>query len=270
MEDADQPASKKPRQLPVQGQKVSGILVTQQFQSKLVAPEDLATYTPLRLGKIRSKLHVPFGGSVVTLTLFLKEMFAGIQVSEDIATVKTEEGVTIKTEKGAEPAKITTFSLQDKVTITVGSTQGVAIVNWDAHPENDVLADAVVALIAQAQCSPAAIRLTSQPCRHRGGPDAPPAKPAVLTESRIHLIRDTLRNQFQSVEVVTEGNTATFEITSETGPEDTTCNLRVTFPDNQGEQAELHAESTDPIFAKNVQDCVAGLAAATYPISIKQ
>jgi len=264
------PPSKRPRQLPAQGQRVSGILVTHQFQSKLVAPEDLATYTPLRMGKIRSKLHVPFGGSVVTLTLFLKEMFAGIRVSEEDVYVKSEGGATMKTEAGAETSKTTTFSLQDKVTITVGTIQGVAIIDWDAHPENDVLADAVVALISQAQCSPAAIRLTSQPCRHRTGLDGPPDEPAVLTESRIHLIRDTLRAQYYSVEVVTEGNTATFEITSETGPENTVCNLRVTFPDDLGQQAEIHAESTDPAFAKNVQDCIAGLAAATYPISIKQ
>lgn len=253
----NEPPSKKTR-LPEPGERVAGILVTHQFQSKLVAPDDLATYTPLRVGKIASKLHVPFGGSVATLTLFLQEMFAGIQTT----TTPNEDGT----------GDLTTFSLQDKVSITVGKTPGVATVVWQAHPENDVLADAVVALISQAQCSPAAIRLTSQPCRHRGSNAAEqqfPAEPAVLTESRIQIMRDTLRRQFENVEVVTEGNRATFEIRRE-DTTDVTCTLYVNFPDGQGQSATVHAESTDGALAQNVQDCIQSLVVATYPIPIDE
>lgn len=249
-DDDDEPPSKKTR-LPIAGEGVAGILVTHQFQSKLVSPEDLATYTPLRVGKISSKLHVPFGGSVQTLTLFLQEMFSGL------TTTVSKDGATI-------------FSLQNKVTITVGKTAGVALVTWQAHPEHDVLADAVVALIAQAQCSPAAIRLTSQPCRH-GGTTATaktPAEIALSTESRIHLLRDTLRHQFHNVDVVTEGTRATFEITRD-DEKDVTCIVHVNFPDNQGESATVHAESSDATLSQNVQDCIQSLAAATYPIRVE-
>jgi cleavage and polyadenylation specificity factor subunit 3 len=62
-----------------EGEGVRGILVTQNFHSKLVAPEDLATFTPLRVGSISSKLHVPFAGSMETLRLFLHEMFADVK-----------------------------------------------------------------------------------------------------------------------------------------------------------------------------------------------
>ena len=252
----NEPPSKKTR-LPEPGEHVAGILVTHQFKSKLVAPDDLATYTPLRVGKIASKLHVPFGGSVITLTLFLQEMFAGITTN----TTPNEGGT----------GDVTTFSLQEKVTITVGKTPGVATVAWQAHPEHDVLADAVVALVSQAQCSPAAIRLTSQPCRHRGSnataEQQSPAEQAVLTESRIHVMRDTLRRQFENVEVVTEGNQATFEIRQEDAA-DVTCTVHVNFPDGQGHSATVHAESTDASLAQNVQDCIQSLAAATYPIRI--
>lgn len=67
---------------PFEGEKVHGILVTHNFHSKIVQPEDLATYTPLRVGSVHSKLHVPYSGSVYTLRLFLSEMFAGISESE--------------------------------------------------------------------------------------------------------------------------------------------------------------------------------------------
>ena len=63
---------------PVEGEEVQGILVTHNFTSRIVKPEDLAKYTPLRLGSITSKLHVPFTGSIETLRLFFSEMFAGI------------------------------------------------------------------------------------------------------------------------------------------------------------------------------------------------
>jgi cleavage and polyadenylation specificity factor subunit 3 len=64
---------------PVRGENVRGILVTHNFHSKIVSPDDLATYTPLRVGTITSKLHVPFLGSIETLRLFLTEMFANIK-----------------------------------------------------------------------------------------------------------------------------------------------------------------------------------------------
>jgi cleavage and polyadenylation specificity factor subunit 3 len=67
---------------PAEGEKIQGVLVTHNFHAKIVSPEDLAAYTPLRVGSILSKLHVPFAGSVDTLRLFLSEMFAGV-IEED-------------------------------------------------------------------------------------------------------------------------------------------------------------------------------------------
>ena len=64
---------------PTKGEVVKGILVTHNFNSKIVKPDDLANYTPLRVGSIFSKLHVPYSGSVETLRLFLSEMFAGVE-----------------------------------------------------------------------------------------------------------------------------------------------------------------------------------------------
>ena len=61
-----------------EGESIQGILVTQNFNSKILAPEDLKTYTPLRLGSVKSKLHVPFSGSIECLRLFLNEMYSGV------------------------------------------------------------------------------------------------------------------------------------------------------------------------------------------------
>ena len=75
--------NKRASQPPREGEAVRGILVTQQNSSKIVSPEDLSTYTPLRAGSVSSRLHVPFVGRVGTLRMFLNEMFRGIEEEEE-------------------------------------------------------------------------------------------------------------------------------------------------------------------------------------------
>uniref|UniRef100_A0A7S4SE69 Beta-Casp domain-containing protein n=1 Tax=Ditylum brightwellii TaxID=49249 RepID=A0A7S4SE69_9STRA len=86
---------------PREGESVSGILVTQNFNSKIVSPEDLPTYTQLRVGSVSSRLHVPFVGQVSTLRLFLNEMFTGV--------IETEN----EEEKGHDGNAIVTFSFHE-------------------------------------------------------------------------------------------------------------------------------------------------------------
>lgn len=76
---------------PKEGEQVRGIMVTHNFRSKIVAPDDLATYTPLRVGSITSKLHVPFVGSEQTLAVFVQEMYSGI-TREDVGKGDGEAG----------------------------------------------------------------------------------------------------------------------------------------------------------------------------------
>jgi hypothetical protein len=256
---------------PVEGEEVQGILVTHNFHSKIVKPDDLATYTPLRVGSIFSKLHVPFSGSLETLRLFLSEMFAGV------TETTTEEG----------SKTCTNFSLHNnRVAVALGKTEGVAIVEWEASPAGDVIADALIALLMHSQSSAASIRLTSKPCRHpRAGDDdandseEPSSKKSRqdaqgVTESRLRLIKDTLKEQFETVEAVYEGNTATYEITTDTGLESGTvtedgtliCTAKVVFDDASGGTAEITVECADELLASNVQACLRNLALTLAPL----
>ena len=249
---------------PKEGEGVAGVLVTHNFHSKIVKPEDLATYTPLRVGTINSKLHVPFAGSIETLRLFLTEMFAGVSETE------SEDGTTM-------------FGLhENKVTISLGNSKSVAIVEWEASPAGDVIADAVIALLMHAQSSAASIRLTSKPCRHprsvedEDGPSSKKAREDDLASSRLKLIADTLRDQFAEVEAVYEGNTGSFEIKTNTDLESGAadekgaiiCTLKVEFDDAMAQNAEISVECPDSKLAANVQDCIKNLAAAAAPLQI--
>lgn len=257
---------------PVKGEEISGILVTHNFKSKIVKPEDLATYTPLRLGSITSKLHVPYSGSVETLRLFLSEMFAGVTETQ------------LKGEEGSDRIPYE-FCLHDnKVSVTVGNRKGIAIVEWEASPAADVIADALIALLMHAQSSAASIRLSSKPCSHSRVSDddgegfEPSAKKQRsndenLTESRLKLIKEILKDQFADVEAVYEGNVGTYEIKVDCGfeaktkeDEELICTVKVRFDDALGSYAEISVECLDEKLGKNVRECLRNLAVAFAPI----
>jgi hypothetical protein len=225
--------------------------------TKIVAPQDLARFTPLRLGAIRSKLHVPFAGSVDTLRLFLTEMFSGITESTvgattpDADTGDGNEGApttTTTTTFGlhgdqvrrslrvrlwrvcAGPLTILSYTLPPQVKVVLGPSKGAAIVEWLASPAGDMIADSVIALIMHAQSSSASIRLTSRPCRHPRD-DEPlneldeeaikkqRSETGDLAQERLRFLYVTLKDQFDQVEASYEGNRGTFEIVTDAGLE---------------------------------------------------
>jgi len=267
---------------PREGDTVRGILVTQQNSSKVVAPEDLSTYTPLRVGSVSSRLHVPFVGKVETLRMFLNEMFRGIDESREEETSDAD---------AVEDEGVVTFSMHGgQVKVTAGKKKGIATVEWDCSMVGDVIADAVVALIMHAQSSAASIRLTAQPCRnscHKKPREGEAESPKVTIEEHLRAVHQSLKDQFLCVEAVYEAKKATFEIkidadnkTDENvdakGKEKEEekdgaliCVATVEFEDEYfGDTAKITVESEDEKLAKNVQACLQGVAAASAPIPI--
>ena len=253
---------------PREGEAVRGILVTQQNSSKIVAPEDLSTYTPLRVGSVSSRLHVPFVGKIDTLRLFLNEMFRGIDESSD----------------GNGDDGVVTFSMHGgQVAVIAGKTKGVATVEWDCSAVGDVIADSVVALIMHAQSSAASIRLSSRPCNHRqkklkeeeGSDD-----PKVTTEEYLRAVHQALSDQFLSVEAMYEANMGTFEIKidannnvkkeGEAAADDNdgalVCTAIVEFEEGLEGTAKVTVESEDEKLAANVRTCLTNVAAASAAI----
>jgi cleavage and polyadenylation specificity factor subunit 3 len=95
--------------VPREGDSVRGILVTQQNSSKIVAPEDLSTYTPLRVGSVSSRLHVPFVGKIETLRLFLGEMYRDIEETKDDSDANLD---------AADDEGVVTFSIGSQVSVS--------------------------------------------------------------------------------------------------------------------------------------------------------
>jgi Pre-mRNA 3'-end-processing endonuclease polyadenylation factor C-term len=171
-----------------------------------------------------------------------------------------------------------------QVKVTVGATPGVATVEWEATPQGDVVADAVVGLLMHAQSSAASIRLTSKPCRHPRddsvnddqAPKKPRADETSSTESRLRFIYGTLKDQFENVEAVYEGDIGTYEITTDSGHETgvadddgmVRCSVKVEFVDAYGTNAKISVECKDQKLGANVQECLRNVATAMAPIKI--
>ncbi|GFH54658.1 metallo-hydrolase/oxidoreductase [Chaetoceros tenuissimus] len=260
---------------PQEAEEVNGIIVTQNFNSKILAPKDLQTYTPLRVGSVTSKLHVPFSGQLSTLRLFLNEMFAEVEErSEGFQSLEDESG-------GSDPTEIIVFSLHEKqVTITTGKARGIAIVEWTASPVGDILADSVIALLMHAQSSAASIKLTSKPCSHRRSDQSDleedaPDKKRPRTDAMLRLFHDTLLQQFdaKNIEASYEARKATFEIKTDAGLESgaldgdcLACNVTVEFEEGNEFDAKITVECEDAKLSKNIQESLRGVAEASAPI----
>lgn len=260
---------------PQEAEEVNGIIVTQNFNSKILAPKDLQTYTPLRVGSVISKLHVPFSGQLSTLRLFLNEMFAEVEErSEGFQSLEDESG-------GSDPTEIIVFSLHEKqVTITTGKARGIAIVEWTASPVGDILADSVIALLMHAQSSAASIKLTSKPCSHRRSDQSDleedtPDKKRPRTDAMLRLFHDTLLQQFdeKNIEASYEARRATFEIKTDAGLESgaldgdyLACNVTVEFEEGNEFDAKITVECEDAKLSKNIQESLRGVAEASAPI----
>jgi len=248
-----------------EGDAVRGILVTQQNSSKIVAPKDLSTYTPLRVGSVSSRLHVPFVGKIETLRMFLGEMFRDIEETQEETEADVDE---------ADGEGIVTFSIGSQVKVIAGKTEGVATVEWDCSPVGDVIADSLVALIMHAQSSAASIRLTGRPCRHRSK-KAREADTENQTTAEEHLraVHQALSDQFLSVEATYEAMKGTFEVKLDAsdGSDESdglVCTTTVEFENNLDGTAKVTVECDDEKLAANVRGCVQNVVAASAPIAM--
>jgi Pre-mRNA 3'-end-processing endonuclease polyadenylation factor C-term len=267
---------------PQEGEPVRGILVTQNFHSKIVAPSDVATYTPLRVGTISSKLHVPFAGSLDLLQLFLHELFANI--IEQPIEFDTSEQLDESDDAESQAAPIMYQLHGGEVRVIMGLQKRVVIVEWEASPAGDVVADSVVALIMHAQSSAASIRLTSKPCRHPRD-DTPfdeeeekkKMKPDDLVYNRLRFIRAILWEQFQNVDAVYEAYRGTYDIVTDAGLEpgvlDADGNLKfqviVEFDDAFASTAKITVECPDQKIASNIQTTLQNAIVASASVRTK-
>jgi len=229
-----------------EGESLKGILVTQNFSSKIVSPEDLSTYTPLRVGSVSSTLHVPFTlKNVETVRFYFNEMYQGVQEEKKL--------------------DITTFSIYNQqIKVIIGEKPNIAVIKWDADPLIDVLVDSLIALLMHAQTSIPSLRMLSKPCQHGS---QPPKKRERKTQTFEQIIHDILLEQFETVDIDDEENDSVTKFIIRDQDSETIVLLEQTSK-KELSPPNIQITSDDTKLAQQIKECIQKVAEAAYPINI--
>ncbi|EDQ87907.1 uncharacterized protein MONBRDRAFT_26966 [Monosiga brevicollis MX1] len=117
------------REFAAGSRRISGVLVSKAFDYKIMHPDELAEFTQLRVARIRQRQTLPFQYDLRLLKVMLEQFMGCIGVSHqaDAKTIRLE---------------------------------------WDASPESDMWAEAIISAALQVEASPATIRLASAQLKH--------------------------------------------------------------------------------------------------------
>ena len=149
---------------PVHGKYIEGLLVEHDFHTHLMAKEDLMEFTQLVPSTIRQLQHIPFHQPWSILVQFMEQMFDDVVVMDRV--VVTENENENENDRTLTPKMI----ICAQVSVLYIQAQHHLVMEWEASPVSDMIADSVIAIMMQAQASPASFRATQHPtagCRHR-------------------------------------------------------------------------------------------------------
>jgi cleavage and polyadenylation specificity factor subunit 3 len=126
---------------PVEDENIQGILVSRDFQYNIIAPQDLGEYTreSLKLSTINARQSVPC--TSFSLVKWHLEMMYG-----SVEPVKGEEG---------------SYLVFDTVKVSQAKSDSGGdslVLEWQGNGVNDMIADSVLAIVLQAESSPASVK----------------------------------------------------------------------------------------------------------------
>ncbi|TPX44505.1 hypothetical protein SeMB42_g04306 [Synchytrium endobioticum] len=132
---------------PKPGTVVSGILVQRDFQYRIMAPEDLPEFTSLSTVTIRQRQRVPCRAPFNLVKWHLEQMWGELEYVE--VEESDEDGIKV-------------FG-----TVTVSQPgSGVVMLEWEGNSVNDMIADSILAVVMQAESSPASVKATKSAHSH--------------------------------------------------------------------------------------------------------
>ena len=203
--------------VPREGIRIRGVLINQNFGHRIMSTNDLRTYTELTVNKIKQRMHVPFWNNFALVEYFLGQVFDRVEPAE-----ATDTAASSSSQKKAARAGGKTKTNSNKGTggddgegpmsvLVEGAVQVTrklpdrVLIEWEASPTNDMVADACVAVVKSAESGPASVRLTSKVCSHGsggGGSSAEAAIPLQLRQQRLEQgMRNVLRNTYSEIAV---------------------------------------------------------------------
>lgn len=152
------------------GVRLQGILVHHEFETLLLQPSELARFTPLATHSLRQRLHVPYRSSFAMLKAFVTAMYADTQEQDvDAEGQSASFTANIKLDKSAlalSKLKKRALAVAGGMVVATHYPPDRVVLSWAASPIGDMVADSLVAVLAQAEVSQASIKASSRPCSH--------------------------------------------------------------------------------------------------------
>ncbi|KAI3653139.1 hypothetical protein MP228_002564 [Amoeboaphelidium protococcarum] len=144
-------------QPPQEGQRMSGILVNKQFQYHLLDSEDLAEFTEVKSTMILQRQCIAYNGTFSLLQHHLEAAFGRCNSADD----NSQESPSDHDQSNKPKA----LRVLDAVEVRQ-HTQGQLLLEWEGSLLNDILADAVMALIFKIESHPVSVKLTKSDHHH--------------------------------------------------------------------------------------------------------
>jgi len=167
---------------PTNDTRLGGVLVARDFRYSLLSPADLGEYTNLPTMTLSQKLLMKVGLGVTASLLewHLRSMFGVVEQLVDELPGDDADKVPVENlEEAAEPR--VSWSVMETIAVRHAPSTGKIEIEWEGDPVSDILADAVVACLAQVESSRASVKLTRSEHSHAGHShgSAPAAEPKI-------------------------------------------------------------------------------------------
>ncbi|CAG8444126.1 14348_t:CDS:10 [Ambispora leptoticha] len=128
---------------PQEDQLLSGILVSKDFQFNIMDARELKEFSGISTSAISQKQTIYYRASFSLLKFHLEQMFVNLDETKDengVPTLKILNSIKVK---------------------QVNKTQ--ILLEWQGNSMNDIIADAVLAVILNIESSPASVKVTKSP-----------------------------------------------------------------------------------------------------------
>ncbi|KAH3884824.1 hypothetical protein DPMN_008809, partial [Dreissena polymorpha] len=145
---------------PVEGDRISGILVKRNFNYHIMDPTDLANYTELAMSTVTQRLSVRYTGPVSLLQYYLTQLSGDLE---------------------SQPAQRDRTVLRVFKSVNVIVEHKLVIIEWVSNPVTDMYADSVVTVVLQAE---------NDPLRQKGVPQAVKVDKSHIQECLLEMLAD--------------------------------------------------------------------------------
>ncbi|KAJ1961975.1 endoribonuclease ysh1 [Dispira parvispora] len=207
---------------------LDGILVTKDYEYRIMDEQYLCEFTGLQPTEILQRQAIPYYGSLSLLRYHLEQMFGTVHqntVGNHPVTCAEHFGTDVyfkqmttqlpgdKMKQEAETAEkgsgsTTVLSVYEAVDVIHQPDEGLVELAWMGNYLNDMVADSIVAIVVNIECSPASVKLTRSECGHHGHgptPASPEKSPSGhvfasgLALEQVATVQKFLEEQFGSV-----------------------------------------------------------------------